>query len=239
MAGGGVGIGARTLAAARRVTAAGRRVPAAGFRGFRAVVFLVVAFLVVVFFVVDFFAVAFFVVTFLVVAFLVLAFSAVFFFVGRAVLVLAAADVRERVFGFVRTREVEREREGEAFFAGAFFFGDAERDILIGIVPPFRYLEVCPSMWALEPVQEWPDARRMEVMRAERTGSYVSTQDRRTTQQMVIHGQAPRGSAVRSAGTPGRGPLRKSPSVGRYDCPGFVQPSALATLRRGLWRRPA
>jgi hypothetical protein len=143
MTGGGGGIGARTGAPARRVPAAGRRVPAAGFLDLRAVVFLVVAFLAVVFFVVDFLAVAFFVVTFLVVVFLVLVFlvlalTAVFFFVGRAVLVFAAADARERVFGFVRTREVEREREVEVLFAGAFFFGDVERDVLIGIVPPFR-----------------------------------------------------------------------------------------------------
>ena len=42
-----------------------------------------------------------------------------------------------------------------------------------------------------EPVQEWPDARRKEGLRAERTGSYVSTQARLTTQQMAVHGQAP------------------------------------------------
>src|SRR3989338_11519156 len=51
---------------------------------------------------------------------------------------------------------------------------------------------VCPSIRVLEPVQEWPDARRKEGLRAERTGSYVSTQDRLTTPQMTIHGQAPR-----------------------------------------------
>lgn len=151
MAGGGVGIGARTGTAARRVPAAGRRVPAAGFRGLRAVVLLVVAFLAVVFFVVDFLAVVFLVVTFLVVAFLAvvflgLALTAVFFFVGRAVLVFAAADVRDRAFGLVPVREAERERDGEAFFAAGFFFFDTERDILIGIVPPFRYLGVCPSI---------------------------------------------------------------------------------------------
>jgi len=42
-----------------------------------------------------------------------------------------------------------------------------------------------------ESVQEWPDARRREVLRAERTGSYVSTQDRLTTPQMAVHGQTP------------------------------------------------
>src|SRR3990170_6318161 len=43
-----------------------------------------------------------------------------------------------------------------------------------------------------EPVQEGPDARRKEALRAERTGSYVSMQGRLTTQQMALHGQAPR-----------------------------------------------
>jgi len=176
-------------------------------------------------------------VVFLVLVLLVLALTAVFFFVGRAVLVLAAAVVRERVFGLVRTREVERERDGEAFFTGAFFFGDAECDVLIGIVPPFWYLGVCPSIWAVEPVQECVRCKAERGVPPERTGSYVRRDSEATTPQMTIHGQAPRGSAVRSAGTPGRGPLRKSPSVGRYDCPGFVQPSAPATLRRGLWRR--
>src|SRR3989338_8579222 len=50
----------------------------------------------------------------------------------------------------------------------------------------------CPSLWVWEPVQERPDARRKEALRAERTGSYVSTQGRLTTPQMATHGQAPR-----------------------------------------------
>src|SRR3990172_3967318 len=44
----------------------------------------------------------------------------------------------------------------------------------------------------MEPVQEGSDARRKEVLRAERTESYVSTQGRLTTPQMALHGQAPR-----------------------------------------------
>src|SRR3990172_5613061 len=54
-------------------------------------------------------------------------------------------------------------------------------------------LGACPSIRPLEPVQEWPDARRKEALRAERTESYVSTQGRLTTPQMAIHGQARRG----------------------------------------------
>src|SRR3972149_5605297 len=52
-------------------------------------------------------------------------------------------------------------------------------------------LKVCPSIRVLEPVQEWPDARRKEAWRAERTVSYMTTQGRLTTPQMFTHGQAP------------------------------------------------
>src|SRR3989338_3779744 len=55
----------------------------------------------------------------------------------------------------------------------------------------WRLLGLCPSHAGLEPVQERPDARRKEALRAERTESYVSTQGRLTTPQMAIHGQAP------------------------------------------------
>jgi hypothetical protein len=54
----------------------------------------------------------------------------------------------------------------------------------------------------MEPVQGWPDARRSGweiaigiVLRAERTESYVSTQDRLTTQQIAIPGLAPTGTS--------------------------------------------
>src|SRR3990172_5073199 len=61
----------------------------------------------------------------------------------------------------------------------------------IDTAPFASELGVCPSIGVLEPVQGWPDARRKEGLRAERTESYVSTQGRLTTQQMAIHGQAP------------------------------------------------
>ncbi len=52
-------------------------------------------------------------------------------------------------------------------------------------------------MGVAEPLQEGPDARREEALRAERTVSYVSTQGRLTTPQMAVHGRAPSRSKTR------------------------------------------
>src|SRR3990170_4950813 len=50
-----------------------------------------------------------------------------------------------------------------------------------GMIGTLEHHSVGTLGLGLEPVQGWPDARRREALRAERTTSYVSTQGRPTT----------------------------------------------------------